>query len=58
VASSAWVFASEGKFAVRGLKKGTYTLKAFRFDGGEQVGLVELEGVATGTTGVELRLTE
>jgi protocatechuate 3,4-dioxygenase beta subunit len=52
----AWVWQGEGAFQLRGLPKGTYTLRVSRWDGtGEQKVVATAEGIATGTVDVEIR---
>lgn len=53
--SQTWVWQENGAFTVGGLPRGTYTLRAVRWTGGKQEVLVTLEGVASGSVGVELR---
>ncbi|MHC4548283.1 MAG: carboxypeptidase regulatory-like domain-containing protein [Planctomycetota bacterium] len=55
VAGTAWVWSETGAFAVRGLRKGTYALRASRFADGKEEVLAELDGIATGSVDVEIR---
>jgi hypothetical protein len=56
--SQAWVWQGEGAFHVRGLPKGTYTLRVTRWVEGKQKILATADGIATGTIDVELRATD
>jgi protocatechuate 3,4-dioxygenase beta subunit len=53
-----WVWQDTGAFTVGGLPRGTYTLRVSRWADTKQEILVTLEGVATGSVGVELRAAE
>ena len=56
--SQVWVWQGEGAFHVRGLPKGRYTLRVTRWVEGKQKILATADGIATGTTDVELRATD
>jgi len=56
--SQAWVWQENGAFTVGGLPKGTYTLRASRWADSKREILATLEGVATGSVGVELRAAD
>jgi protocatechuate 3,4-dioxygenase beta subunit len=58
VASSAWLWDESGAFELRGLRPGTYTVRATRFVSGQQPVMREVAGVATGTKGTDLRFDE
>ncbi len=53
--SQTWVWQEDGTFTVGGLRRGTYTLRAVRWAEGKQEVLATLEGVASGSVGIELR---
>lgn len=53
--SQTWVWQADGTFTVGGLRRGTYTLRAVRWTEGKQEVLVTMEGVASGSVGIELR---
>jgi protocatechuate 3,4-dioxygenase beta subunit len=53
-----WVWRDDGKFTVRGLRAGVYTLIAERWGGGELTQIATRPGVAAGDSDVEIRATE
>jgi hypothetical protein len=56
-AGQTWVWDEEGAFELRGLRPGTYTLRAeLRVEGGRRRVTQEVAGVLTGARDVEIRL--
>ncbi len=57
--ATTWVWQEDGAFELRGLRPGTYTVRAQRYvaqAGGTEPPPREVAGIATGTKGVEIRL--